>query len=223
MLTTSKSPTISLECIDTVRDDNTGSRFNQMKISQKLLCDFSGYFKAMFRHEFRETKSGRVQFVDILHEELMRLKLILMSGTGKGHVNIGKEEEEMTNLVRAYELADRFDMPVVENWIIERTTAFVLSHRDWKEVYQREVIDAPPVSIFTTLKEDFHRARLLDLCSAYKKLLDLPERARLVQPSQLAKLIGEGCHPLLLRSMMRNMNQDAWYGISEILLTNMST
>lgn len=222
MLTLSISPKLSLECVDTICDDGTPSRFNQMMVSKKLLCDFSGYFKAMFRHEFYETKTGRVQFVDILHEDLMRLKLILMSGSGKANINIGQEEEEMTNLVRVYELADRFDMPVVEQWILERTTTFVLNHRDWKDMYQREIIDAPAVSTITTLKEEFHRARLLDICSAYKKLLDLPERARLVQPSQLATLMADGCHPRLLHSMMRFMNQDAWNGITEVILNHMA-
>lgn len=194
-----------------------------MKVSKKLLCDHSDYFKAMFRHEFDEAKTGTVQFVDILQEEMMRLKLILISGNPNGRANIGNLEEEMTNLVRLYELADRFSMPIISRWIMDRTTEFVISHCNWRESYQQEVVDALGVSTLTTDKENFHRAKLLDFCTAYTRLDNMPDRARLISPKQIATLIAECCHPLLLRSMMRHIDQEIYHAITYIILTKLGT
>lgn len=218
----STSPIVHLECIDTVNDDGTPDQFNKMAIPRKLLCDYSHYFKAMFRHEFNETTKGTVRFVDILQEEMMRLKLFLMSGTPDARVSIGKPEEEMSNLVRTYELADRFDMPEVTEWIRVRTVRFVVSHCNWRVAYQHEVTDAPAVSTITTAKEDFHRAKLLDFCKAYSMLVKLPSQARLVRPDQLLTLIAESCPPVLLRSMMRYIDQDLVVAIFATVLDNMS-
>ncbi|KAJ4389794.1 hypothetical protein N0V93_007266 [Gnomoniopsis smithogilvyi] len=212
-------PFLRLECVDSVNNKGMPTHLNQMKISKKLLCDHSEYFRAIFRHSFMESQTGRVQFVDILQEELMRLKLILMSGNPNSRTNIGNPEEEMTNLVRMYELADRFDMPKISRWIMDRTTEFVISHRNWRETYQQEVLNGPGASTITTAKEDFHRAKLLDFCTTYTKLAGMPERARLISPDQLATLIAECCHPLLLRSMMDHIDQEVYYAITEIILT----
>lgn len=194
-----------------------------MKISRKLLCDHSEYFRGMHRHDFEEKHTGIVPLDDILHEDLMRLKLILMCGMPNGRANIGKEEKEMINLVRMYELADRFIMPDIARLIMDRTREFIAWHRDWMEHYRRDVLDAAAVSIDTTEKENLHRAKLQDFCDAYIMLAKMGDLARLIQPDQLAKLIAECCPPRLLCTMASYIDQDFYIIVTKKMLYNTGT
>ncbi|KAJ4418924.1 hypothetical protein N0V82_005273 [Gnomoniopsis sp. IMI 355080] len=216
-----EGPFLRLQCVGKFNDDDTPRSLKEIKISRKLLCDHSEYFKGMHRHEFQETKTGIVPLDDILHEDLMRLKLILMCGKHNGHANIGKEANEMTNLVRVYELADRFIMPEIARLIMNRTREFIASQRYWMVQYRQDVLDALAVSIITTEKENFHRAKLQDFCEAYTKLAKMGDLARLIQPDQLAKLIAECCPPRLLHSMAPCMDQEFYNTVSRKMLYNM--
>lgn len=184
-------------CASQIDDDGKVVSYHETFVSKKLMSDFGGYFKAMFRSNMKETLDDTVKYQDISVEDFTRLCLCITAGGPAARNVIGKPEEIMTNLLTVYTLADRFHMLSVREWLRAAIHDSLDLNRTWMSLYHHQVLDHPPVAG----AQDFHKAKVHDYVNFYLNMKDLPTEIHPIPISHILAFMAEHCPDVLLEEM----------------------
>lgn len=196
--------------------DNNGNvvSYHETFVSKKLMSDFGGYFKAMFRSNMREAANNTVQYEDIAVEDFTRLCMCISAGGPATRNIIGKPEEIMTNLLTVYTLADRFQMLSVREWLRDSILDCVNTNRTWMSLYHHQVIDHPPVAD----AEEFHKAKVHDHINFYLTMKDLPLEIHPISTCDFLAFMADHCPGTLLEDMWDEIDYEFQQDFGRALL-----
>lgn len=136
--------------------------------SEKLLCDLSPFFGAIFNSDnnWLEARTRMIHFDDITIHDFNRLYSLMKVG---GHSAVGDRDSEyvMSRLLRTHQLAERFLMPVVKLWVRRAMQAVIRSHKNWPAQYREQVVDKRLLSSDSIQRAAYHARKLIDMVGVY--------------------------------------------------------
>lgn len=172
---------------------------HELLVSKKFLQDFGEYFKKAFTNGFKETETSTIQYIDINILEFQRL----VDAIHHDGPHVGNPNESMTEVVATLILADRFQMPVVCEWLQSRINIIMAINQQWKAVYHHQVVDQPVPGA-----ADKHTAQISDFINAWYSIKGMLEPTRPCDPDFLCDYIIKNCPKTLFMSIYNDLDPD---------------
>ena len=152
-----------------------------------------------------EAQTSTMTLDDIDANDFYRLIQIIKAGFEGSQINLGKQENLLSNLFKTYILADRYLMVEVKFWIMRSITEHIARlSNGWSAAFNREVT----IGHGSTRTAELHRAQMRDICEVYDIIACMDESQTPVQLSDLVNFIVFHCPRPLVVQMWGEMSSE---------------